>query len=124
MRSLKISFINPPHADWSLANNMTYLQCQSHYTRYGKYAENVTWLKAPYKWNKYESIKEVIDEIRDADIVLFSSYTWNVDLLDQIAQFLKINNPNIIRVVGGPHIGTNEPGLLKSRETTKFRLSP
>ena len=58
---MQIAFVNPPHADWSLANNMTYLIVQSYYNRFGKYADQVNWIPAPYKWDKYESFDEVID---------------------------------------------------------------
>ena len=61
---LKIAFVNPPHADWSLANNMTYLMVQSHYNLVGRYKASVEWIPAPYKFNKYESVKEIYDEIR------------------------------------------------------------
>ena len=65
--SLTLAFVNPPHADWSLANNVTYLLCQSHYQRNGKYADRVKWLPAPYKFDRYETYKEVYQEIAQAD---------------------------------------------------------
>jgi len=43
---VKIAFVNPPHADWSLANNMTYLMVQSHYNLNGKYKASVEWIPA------------------------------------------------------------------------------
>jgi len=116
MQNLSIAFINPPHADWSLANNMTYLQCQSHYEKAGKYKERVNWIKAPYKWDQYETLEEVYSEVSSADIILFSSYTWNADLIDQFAHYVKKHSPKTLRVIGGPHIGTNEPDLLKRRK--------
>lgn len=112
---MQIAFINPPHADWSLANNVTYLLVQSHYKHRGKYADQVEFLPAPYKWNQYESNNEVIDEILSADIIMFSSYAWNYTLLDSIARQIKHEYPDKLLVLGGPHIGTNEPVLLKDR---------
>jgi hypothetical protein len=114
-RNLKVAFLNPPHADWSLANNMTYLMCQSHYTHNGKYAEQVQWIPAPYKWNSYQSYDDVYEEIKEADIVLFSSYVWNYTIVDEFCQYIKKKNPNVITVVGGPHIGTNEVLLMMER---------
>ncbi len=116
MHKLNIAFINPPHADWSLANNMTYLQCQSHYQRFGKYRDQINWLPAPYKWNRYEAMEEIFQEIVGADIVLCSSYTWNAMLLDEIAHYIREQAPQTILVIGGPHIGTNEPKLLAQRK--------
>ena len=88
---------------------------QSHYSHHGKYKDQVEWLPAPYKWNKYESNDEVIDEIISADIIMFSSYAWNYTLLDSIAHRIKLEYPDKLLVLGGPHIGTNEPVLLKNR---------
>ncbi len=112
---MQIAFINPPHADWSLANNVTYLLIQSHYKHRGRYADKVKFLPAPYKWNKYESHNEVIREIMSADVIMFSSYAWNYTIVDGIAKQIKEEYPDKILVLGGPHIGTNEPELLKQR---------
>ncbi len=35
--------------DWCLANNAAYLMFQSHYSRYGKFSDQVNWIPAPYK---------------------------------------------------------------------------
>ena len=113
--TLSIAFVNPPHADWSLANNNTYLMCQSHYTRNGKYSDRVTWLPAPYKWNSYTSYQEIYEEIKDADIILFSSYAWNYTLIDDLCRHAKLKNPKVLTAIGGPHIGTNEPLLMATR---------
>jgi hypothetical protein len=117
MSHLTLAFINPPHADWSLANNMTYLLCQSHYNKIGKYKNNVTWLPALYKWNLYQSYEEIYEETKEADIFLFSSYAWNYPIIDAIAQIVKDKDSSKITVIGGPHIGIHEPKLLKSRQT-------
>ena len=84
-KQLNIAFVNPPHADWSLANNMTFLMCQSHYNLVGKYKDRVNWIPAPYKFNKYESIEELYEEVKDADMIMFSSYVWNYPILDKLA---------------------------------------
>ena len=110
-----IAFINPPHADWSLANNFTFLLMQSYYSRFGKYSKKVKWLESPYKWNSYKSYDEAIDDIIEADIIMFSSYTWNYMICDEISNKIKNKYPEKILVLGGPHIGTNEPELLASR---------
>ena len=115
-KKLKITFLNPPHADWSLANNMTYLMLQSYYNRFGKYSENITWLEAPYKWDQYEGFDQIWEEIKEADMILFSSYVWNYTLIDDICSFVKQKNNKIITVIGGPHIGTNDIELLIKRQ--------
>ena len=37
---IKVAFVNPPHADWSLPQTMTFLSMESHYNALGKYPEN------------------------------------------------------------------------------------
>lgn len=117
MEILTIAFVNPPHADWSLANNMAYLMFQSHYKRKGKYRDCVKWLPAPYKWNEYTTVEDVYSEIKEANIILFSSYIWNCSIVDEIASYVKKQNPLVITALGGPHIGTNQPPLLLKRLT-------
>jgi hypothetical protein len=124
LKKLKISFVNPPHADWSLASNLTYLLCQSHYSHHGKYADSIEWLPAPYKWNSYQSYEEVYEEIKDADIVMFSCYIWNYTIQDKLARLVKQCNPKTITVLGGPHIGTNDPGFLLTRNCYDFVCQP
>lgn len=121
---MKLAFVNPPHADWSLANNMTYLIVQSYYNRFGKYSDRVQWLPAPYMWNSYESYDEVIDEVIEADIIMFSSYAWNYTICDKLSAKIKSQYPDKILVLGGPHIGTNEPELLESRPQYDYICQP
>lgn len=123
-KSLKIAFLNPPHADWSLANNLTYLLCQSHYTHNGKYQHLIEWLPSPYKWNSYQSYEEVYEEIKEADIILFSCYVWNYTIQDNLAKVIKQRHPEKITVLGGPHIGTNDPGFLLTRTYYDFVCQP
>lgn len=100
--SLKIAFINPPPVDWTLANNLTYLLIQSHYNRHGK--KSIEWIEAPYRWDKYETVEDVLDEIHEADLLLCSSYVWNYRLIDKISEAAR--NRGMITAVGGPHIST------------------
>lgn len=121
-KKLKVAFLNPPHADWCLANNLTYLLCQSHYERHGKYKGCVEWMPAPYKWNQYDDAASVYDLVKDADIVLFSCYVWNYSTLDSIAKLVKQNGG--ITALGGPHIGTHDPGFMLTRRQYDFVCQP
>lgn len=123
-KKIKIAFVNPPHADWSLANNMTWIMMQSHYNHYGKYPDSVNWLPAPYKFNKYKSVAEIYDEIPNADVYLFSSYVWNYEIIDELSLYVKKINPSAICVVGGPHIGTNDKQFLQSRPQYDYVCLP
>lgn len=105
---LTVAFINPPHADWINPNMMTWLFMQSHYNAVGKYKDQIKWLPAPYKYNKYENILELYEEIKSADVILFSSYVWNYDLCDELATVIKDKHPEKITIIGGPHIGIED----------------
>lgn len=76
----------------------------------------------PYKWNNYTSYNDVWKEIKDADVIMFSSYAWNYGICDDIAKIAKQNNK--ITILGGPHIGTNEPDFLESRNYYDFICQP
>jgi putative methyltransferase len=110
-----VAFINPPHADWSLANNAAYLMFQSHYNRFGKYADFVDWKPAPYKFNKYNNVEEIYEEVKGSDIYLFSSYVWNYDICDELAKYIKLVEPNSFCILGGPQIGTNDKDFISQR---------
>lgn len=121
---IRVAFINPPHADWSLANNAAYLMFQSHYNRYGKYSKQIEWLKAPYKFNRYTTVQEIYEDgIQNADIYLFSSYIWNYEIVDELADYVKTKNPNSLCVLGGPQIGSKDHEYLKTRKSYDFILS-
>lgn len=123
-RNVRVAFINPPHADWSLANNAAYLMFQSHYKRYGKYSNQIEWLKPPYKFNRYENVKDIYEDgIQDADIYLFSSYVWNYEILDELAEYVKKIKPEALCILGGPHIGTNDKPFLQTRINYDFILT-
>ncbi len=120
----RVCFINPPHADWCLANNAAYLMFQSHYKRFGKNNDKVIFNPAPYKFNKYTSVQEILDEIGQNEIYLFSSYIWNYEVCDQLALLIKEKYPTSICVLGGPQIGTNDPLFLINRSMYDFILKP
>jgi len=124
MKRIKIAFINPPHADWSLINPVTWILCKSFYQHTGKYPNQVEWLEPPYKYNEYQSIEEIYELIKDADIIMFSSYVWNYDLVDQIAQHAKQQNPAVINLLGGPMIGAKNPKLWINRGMYDYILRP
>lgn len=97
---------------------------QSHYTHFGAHSPEIVWMPAPYKFNQYSSIEEIYNEIPDANIYLFSSYVWNYEIIDKLAAYIKNVNPDAITVVGGPHIGTNDPSFLESRTQYDFICAP
>jgi radical SAM superfamily enzyme YgiQ (UPF0313 family) len=49
-------------------------------------------------------VAEAVTQLKDADIVCFSTYVWNIGLSLEIAQALKQIKPEILTVFGGPQI--------------------
>jgi radical SAM superfamily enzyme YgiQ (UPF0313 family) len=121
---LTVAFINPPHADWINPNMMTWLYMQSHYNAVGKYKDQINWLPAPYKYNKYENILELYEEIKSADVILFSSYVWNYDLCDELATVIKDRHPEKITIVGGPHIGIEDDTFRERKVLYDYVCKP
>jgi putative methyltransferase len=122
--SVKIAFINPPHADWSLINPVTWILCKSFYNHNGKYPDLVEWIEPPYQYNNYKSVEEVYELIKDADVVMYSSYVWNYMLCDEIAKYAKSQNPNVVNLLGGPMIGAKKTDLWTSRGMYDYILKP
>ena len=54
-------------------------------------------------------VATAVEQLRDADVVCFSTYVWNVRLSLAIAAELKAVNPNVVTVFGGPQIPDRDP---------------
>lgn len=121
---IKVAFVNPPHADWIIPNIATWLFVQSHYNAVGKFPNQVEWLTPPYKFNQYTKIEEIYDEIKQADIVMFSSYVWNYTICDSLAAYTKKINPHIISIIGGPHIGEYEDNFEDRKKIYDYVCRP
>ena len=118
MKKLRLAFMAPPHADWQTPANLTWMLLESHYKHNGKHADKVEFIPAPYKFDQYSSfqdIKDAMDCGQPADVYCFSSYVWNYDMCDRVAALVKEKHPEAILVIGGPHIGKNEPDLMNKR---------
>ena len=49
-------------------------------------------------------VREAVEQLRDAEIVCFSAYVWNIRLSLAIAEVLKRLNPETLIVFGGPQV--------------------
>lgn len=124
-KKIKITFINPPIRWNQMTPPLAYISIKSYYKHYGKYNDNVQWQTMPYKWDKYTRLEEVYEECKGCDVYLFSSYIWNYDFCDKLAQIIREKEPNAILLLGGPHIGKNEKDHIEFRKTLyDFILSP
>ncbi|MFN3697128.1 MAG: B12-binding domain-containing radical SAM protein [Pseudobdellovibrio sp.] len=124
LKKIRVSFINPPHADWCLPNMATWIFIKSYYNRYGLHKEQIEWINPPIKFNLYKDIPEIYQEIADCDVILFSSYIWNYDICDNIARYVRKQDPTKILILGGPHIGLNDLDFFKSRPKYDYICQP
>ena len=115
MKKIKIAFVNPPSVDTELFSPMTWVWMKSYYDNFGKYKDLVEWLEPPFKYNQYQTAEQIYDEVKEADIVLYSSYIWNHEIIDEVAEIAKKHNPSVINAIGGPHIGEKNKNLYKER---------
>lgn len=117
-KKLRLAFMSPPHADWQTPANLTWMLLESHYNHESIHSNKVEFLPAIYKFDKYSSWEEMLDDMDQgvpADAYCFGSYIWNYQMCDQVASLVKKRNPKAITVIGGPHIGRNEPELMQKR---------
>lgn len=49
-------------------------------------------------------VDRVVQEMREADIVFFSTYVWNFRISLESARLLKQEKPGVVIVFGGPHV--------------------
>lgn len=59
-------------------------------------------------------LKEIITE--EPDIVAFSTYIWNVEMVSELAKLIKIVNPKIEILFGGPEVSFDSKTFLEENE--------
>lgn len=59
-------------------------------------------------------VEHATQQLRDGDIVLFSTYVWNIRLSLEIAKSVKRLNPRAIIVFGGPQVPDRVEGFLRT----------
>jgi radical SAM superfamily enzyme YgiQ (UPF0313 family) len=57
-------------------------------------------------------VEEIVRQFQDADVVLFSTYVWNLQLSRAVAQRLKAIKPTVWIIFGGPQIPSDSAGFL------------
>lgn len=105
---MRIAYVNPPQIDSSMSNPATWMFMKTYYDEVGQHKDQVEWLEPPYKFNKYKTVQEIYEEVKTADVIMFSSYIWNYHIVDELATYVKKISPKTITVVGGPHLGEKE----------------
>src|SRR5689334_20919203 len=68
-------------------------------------------------------VPQIVDQLRDADIVLFSVYVWNLQLSLTVAERLKAARPDIRIVFGGPQIPDRPEAFLAEHQFVDIAVS-
>jgi len=80
---------------------------------YAKKPDAYNFLDPVYK---REPVKDIKEKLRSADLVGFSTYVWNINISLKVAEELKLDNPDIFIVFGGPQVPDNAEEFLRKHE--------
>lgn len=93
------SFSNQNYFPYSVGILQAYAQ------KYLSNKENFVFLLPVYK---RIPVADALEKLSAADIIFFSTYTWNINISLEIAKQIKKNKPQVITVFGGPEIPVND----------------
>lgn len=60
-----------------------------------------------------QPVKTAVESLKDADLVFFSTYVWNIRISLEIAKNIKSQNPETIIVFGGPHVPDKAESFMR-----------
>lgn len=84
-----------------------------YFQKYSRFASKFEFIEPIFKRDKVEL---VVEKLKECDVVAFSIYVWNEQLSLRIAEKLKILNPNVLIVFGGPQVPDQAEKFLKKHE--------
>jgi radical SAM superfamily enzyme YgiQ (UPF0313 family) len=58
-------------------------------------------------------VATIVDQLKTADVVGFSTYVWNARISLEIARRLKALNPDVLVIFGGPHVPDEPEEFLR-----------
>src|SRR5713226_1462899 len=87
------------------------IACLQAYAQSKLPASQFTFLRMIYK---RMPVRQVVDRMKDADVVGFSAYVWNAQISLEAARRLKHANPEQLVVFGGPHVPDHAERFLRA----------
>ncbi|MEG0452022.1 MAG: DUF4080 domain-containing protein [Coprobacillus sp.] len=71
-----------------------------------------------------DSIEHIVDDLlsMELNIIAFSSYIWNIEMIKDICELLKKHNPELIIILGGPEV-TYEPEYFLNHYCIDYVIS-
>jgi radical SAM superfamily enzyme YgiQ (UPF0313 family) len=83
-------------------------------------AERVTFLLPVYV---RRPVAQITEQLRDADVVFFSVYVWNLQLSLAVAEQIKQERPGTWIIFGGPHIPDHATAFLAEHQFVDVAVS-
>jgi len=87
------------------------IACLQAYAQHILPADRCTFLPMIYKRTP---VWQVVDRMKDADVVGFSTYVWNARISLEAAKRLKRDHPEQLVVFGGPHVPDHAERFLRA----------
>ena len=84
---------------------------QSYAAQYARNADRIRFLEPVYK---RMPVGVVVDRVKGADLVGFSTYVWNIAISLEVARRLKAIRPDIRIVFGGPQVPDRPEAFLRA----------
>lgn len=99
-------------------SNLAVYSLKEYAEKYGKNKHEIRIKE--YTINQY--VEEIIADIYEeqADVVGFSCYIWNIELITQVINDLKAVNPNLRIVVGGPEVSYHPEQILAQNQNIDY----
>lgn len=99
------SFSGQNYLPYSIALLQTYVQ------KFSAHPERYEFMTPLYKRIR---IADAVEQLKDADIVGFSTYVWNGRISLEIARRLKELKPGIVILFGGPHVPDQPEAFMRA----------
>jgi len=125
MKTLKVVFSS------SIVTNLFYLSpifwfLKLHHETFGKSKKDWTWSSFDPVIDIFDTSQEILvnqllsDKV---DLIAFSMYSWNRDVVLSMCRIIKERNPKIIIVVGGPDVEAHrDPDFMKINKSIDYSI--
>jgi tRNA A37 methylthiotransferase MiaB len=100
---MNIYFLNPPLSVRAITADIGWMN-------FNTYCPEYNWIEPIIDWDKFQTIEQLVDEVlrESPQVLCISTYVWNHILCFEVAKRIKITNPEIKVIMGGPHQGYNK----------------
>jgi len=105
---MNIYWLNPPLSARSFYADIGWLN-------FSTVCKQYNWIQPIIDWELFKTVDDVVDYIINfnIDVLCISTYVWNHILCHEVAKRIKLLNPNICIIQGGPHQGFNNNFFIK-----------